>query len=343
MSIRTWLSVGTLLLVLLLIVASWSELEKAWVLTQTMNTWWLLLLIPLQFISYYAGGAASFSYLRKKGVDNISTLAMTRLALELNFVNHILPSGGVSGVSYMSWVLAKYGVPSGQAAMAQVVRIVATFVAFLTLLGVSFFFVVLDGAVSRPAIAATAALITVVSIIIGALAFALSSKRRMKIVASCLARSINWLGRMVRVREPVVSPHKLEHIFEDIHKDYAALRREPRILIKPFLWGLLFVISDALMIYVAFLAIGLTINPAALIVAFGVANALAILTVTPGGAGGYELGMISYLTTTGLPQSSVVAAVLVARMALIAGAIGTGYVFYQLTIQKYGKSDALAK
>lgn len=343
MSIRTWLSIVTLLLVLLLVMASWSELEKAWLLTQQMNIWWLLLLIPLQFISYYAGGAAAFSYLKGKKVGNISRLTMTRLALELNFVNHILPSGGVSGVSYMSWVLGKYGVPSGQAAMAQVVRIVAAFVAFLALLGISFFVVVLDGAVSRLAIAATAGLITIVSIIIGALAFALSSKRRMKIVASCLARSINWLGRLFRAKRPLVSVSKLEHIFEDIHKDYTALRKEPKILIKPFLWGVVFVLSDALMIYVAFLAIGLNINVAALIVAFGVANALAILTVTPGGAGGYELGMISYLTTTGLPQSSVVAAVLVARMALIAGTIATGYVFYQLTIQKYGSSGSHAK
>lgn len=343
MSIRSWLSVGTLVLVLIIVLASWSELEKAWLLTQTMNLWWLLLLVPLQCISYYAGGAAAFSYLAEKGNHSIDRLAMMRLALELNFVNHILPSGGVSGVSYMSWVLGKRGVPSGQAAMAQVVRVVATFAAFVALLGLGFFALVLDGSVSRIAIAATAGLITLVGLVIGLVAFALSSKRRMTWAATQLARGLNGLGRGLRMKQPLVSSVRLERIFDDIHSDYLQLRREPRLLIKPFLWGLLFVISDAMMIYVAFLALGLTINVVALIVAFGVANALAILTVTPGGAGGYELGMISYLTTTGLSQSSVVAAVLVARAALIVGTIATGYVFYQLTIQKYGTSGPVAE
>ena len=52
-----------------------------------------------------------------------------RMALELNFVNHTLPSGGVSGISYMTWRLGKLGVSPGRAASAQVVRYVAGFIA----------------------------------------------------------------------------------------------------------------------------------------------------------------------------------------------------------------------
>ena len=61
-----------------------------------VNVWILLLLIPLQILCYYAAGAMIFSYLKEKYDITISGAQTAQMALELNFVNHILPSGGVS-------------------------------------------------------------------------------------------------------------------------------------------------------------------------------------------------------------------------------------------------------
>src|SRR5581483_9457076 len=59
----------------------------------------LLLLIPLELINYDAYARMYrklFSILGKE----VGYWPMLKFTLELNFVNHILPSGGVSGISY---------------------------------------------------------------------------------------------------------------------------------------------------------------------------------------------------------------------------------------------------
>ena len=97
----------TLVLIGVIIYFSRHELLHAWELLGRVNIWILLLLIPGQILVYYAGGEMIFSYLRaKKSIDDVPPWALARMSLEMNFVNHVLPSGGVSGVSYMTgdWV-----------------------------------------------------------------------------------------------------------------------------------------------------------------------------------------------------------------------------------------------
>ena len=88
------------------------------------DTWLLLLLVPFQILVYFAGGEMIFSYLRDKNlIHHISRFEQTRIALELNLVNHIFPSGGVSGISYTSWRMHKLGVSSARSTFAQVIRV----------------------------------------------------------------------------------------------------------------------------------------------------------------------------------------------------------------------------
>ena len=73
-----------------------------------------------------------FSYLREKNlIHHISRLEQTRIALELNLVNHIFPSGGVSGISYTTWRMHKLGVSSARSTFAQVIRYVTGFLSLL--------------------------------------------------------------------------------------------------------------------------------------------------------------------------------------------------------------------
>ena len=57
-----------------------------------------------------------FTYLRGRGqLKKTTPLGVTAVALEYNFVNHVFPSAGVGGASYMVWRLGKLGVAAGQA------------------------------------------------------------------------------------------------------------------------------------------------------------------------------------------------------------------------------------
>ena len=52
-----------------------------------------------------------------------------------NLVNHIFPSGGVSGISYTTWRMHKLGVSSARSTFAQVIRYVTGFLSLFGFVG----------------------------------------------------------------------------------------------------------------------------------------------------------------------------------------------------------------
>lgn len=341
MSFRAWLSVVTLVLIGVIIYFSRHELLHAWELLSKVNIWVLLLLIPGQILAYYAGGEMIFSYLRaKKSIDDVPPLALARMSLEMNFVNHVLPSGGVSGVSYMTWRLGKYGVSSGRATMAQVVRFAMGFAAFIALLLVAVLIVTIDGNINRWIILVSSMLVTfmVGTVLIGM--YLLGSATRTTRFASWLVRTVNRIVRRVSFgkKRKLLDEEKTQEFFRDMHHDYVALKADKRILIKPFLWGLVFNAADAALFFITFLALGESVNPAPILIAYGVASTAGFFVATPGGAGAYEAIMVAFLAIAGIGQGLAIAGIVLTRVILLLGTIGLGYLFYQHAILKYGRS-----
>ena len=255
MSFRVWLSVITAILLIVILYVSRHELVRAWELLGQVNLWILLLLIPGQILVYYANGEMIFSYLRDKGnIKNVSRPELIRVALEGNFVNHILPSGGVSGVSYLTWRLKHLGVPPGRATMAQVVRYAVGFVAFAVLLLIALFAVTVDGELNRWIILASASLFTGIIITVLAIVFLLSSKRRTDIFSDWIYRSLNLVVRRVTFgrKRKLIAKEVIEKFLDDMHRDYLALKHEKDLLKKPFLWGIVFTLADAALFMISF-------------------------------------------------------------------------------------------
>lgn len=345
MSFRSWLSVITLVLVAVIVFFSRHELVHAWELLGQVNIWILLLMIPGQILVYFAAGEMMFSYLRAKGsIDHIPGPRLVRMALEMNFVNHVLPSGGVSGISYMTWRLGKDGVSAGRATMAQVVRFAMGFVAMIVLIAVAVLVVTIDGNINRWIILMSALLVGgMIAVIVGAM-YLLSSNRRIAKFSNWLVRSVNRLVRTVTFgkRKAVLTHAKIDVFFDEMHHDYIAMKGDKKILIKPFLWGLVFTAADAGLFFIAFWALGSVVNPAPILIAYGVASLAGFFVVTPGGAGAYEAIMVAFLAVAGLGQGVVIAGVVLARAIILLGTIGLGYVFYQLALVKYGRRNGIS-
>jgi len=343
MSFRTWLSIITAGIILIMFWTLRDELVRAWELLGRVNVWLLLLIIPLQFLSYYAGGAAIFSYLRRRGhAKDVKPWDMARMSLELNFVNHILPTAGVSGVSYMSWRLNKLGVSSGRATLAQVVRLASSFIAFVVLLMIAVVAVTLDSGINRLTILVTSALVS--GLVIGMMIvwYVIDSERRLEKFSRGIARIVNRFGKHVlRHKKDILRTRVVKHFFNELQDDYRALKREPRLLIRPFLWGIVFNVTEVGLFFFTFLALGSVVNPAAILLAMGVAAVVGIFMITPGGAGGYEAMMVLMLTSSGIPGATVIAGVLLARVILILLTIASGYVFYHLALRKYGNQHPI--
>jgi uncharacterized protein (TIRG00374 family) len=340
MSFRTWLSTITLVLIAVIIFFSRHELVHAWKLLEQVNLWILLLLIPGQLLVYYAGGEMMFSYLRaKKAISHISPLGLARMSLEMNFVNHVLPSGGVSGVSYMGWRLGGYGLTPGRSTMAQVVRYSMGFVAFIALLSIAVLAVTIDGGINRWIILVSSILSTGMLAVLFTAMFIMSSTKRMAWSAKWTVRVVNKIVRKLTFgrKQNVLNRAQVNDFFDELHKDYLALRADKKILVKPFLWGLLFTAADVGLFLITFWALGVPVNPAPILIAYGVATVAGFFVVTPGGAGAYEAIMVAFLAVAGLSQGTAIAGIVLTRVILLIGTIGLGYLFYQHAIIKYGK------
>lgn len=340
MSFRTWISIITVILLALVVFFGRHEIMLAWHLLGRVNLWTLALIVPVQLFSYYAIGSMIFSYLRAKGdLKTTSRWAMVRMSLELNFVNHIIPSGGAAGFSYLGWVLGRHGVSGGRAAMAQIVRFSLTFMTFIALLVVAVIILTLDGLVNRAMITVSVVLVlaSLSAAVLGV--YVIGSTKHLTSFSGWITRTANrFVNKVSRGKKPqILSLEKVIHFFMELHQDFVAIRKDKRILIVPTIWAVLANIADVILILIAFVALGTWVDPAVLFVAFGVAGLASAVSVTPGGAGIYEAVMIAFLATAGVTAEVAIAGTLLARVTLLLGTILFGYIFYQATIIKYGK------
>jgi len=343
LTFRGWITLITLILLGVVVFFAWPEIRKAWNLLGDLNLWILALLIPVQFFSYYATGGMIFSYLRSKGdLQSISHWRMARIALELNFVNHILPSGGAAGFSYLGWVLSRHGVKAGRATMAQIVRFTLTFASFVLLLLIAVMLLIIDHQIDRVTILMCVLLVfAAVGATIGII-YIIGSQRRLEKFSVWLTRLVNKIvAKFTRGRKKnVLKASVIADFFTDLHQDYIAIRRDKRILIRPFVWAILANAADVALLWIAFWAFGYPLNPAILFIAFGISSIASVVSVTPGGAGVYEAIMIAFLASSGVPPDVAIAGTLIARVTLVLGTVLFGYMFYQLTVMKYGKSPS---
>lgn len=345
LSVRTALSVVTCVLIIVVLYEARHSLERAWSLMGQVNPWILLLVVPTVIISYFATGGMIFSYLKQKRlVDHMGVLKMGRISLELNFVNHVLPSGGASGVAYFNWRLGKLGVNGARSTMAQAVRYVAGFISATMMLLVGLLVVTIDGTVNRWIILMSAGLI--IGMIVGtfALYFTVSNKRRVAKMASWVTRTGNAIMRKVTFGKitAALNYNHVDKFFMELHEDYVELSHDKRLLLQPVLWGLLYVAMDVAMFWVTFWSFGVYVNPATILIAYHFASAAGFLIATPGGVGAYEALMVMVIVMSGVDNADALAGIILARTLILLVTIVGGYIFYQQSILKYGKPKHLA-
>lgn len=337
---RNIMSVVTVVVLAVVVYLSRDELAKAWELLWQADLWLLALLVPFQIMVYYAGGEMIFAYLRrKKLIGHISWFEQTRIALELNLVNHVFPSGGVSGISYTTWRLHKLGVSSAKSTFAQVIRYVAGFVSLMILLIIAVLVLAIDGEVNRYILAPSFLLVLVVVILTAMLFYMFSSDRRMDRAAKKVTSGVNRIMNFITFgrKQQVLARDQVEKFFLEMHRDFGEMVKDKKSLIRPLVWGAIYAIFDIAMFMVAFWSLGASVNPAILLVGYGVAGLASLVAFTPGGAGVYEVIMIFFLTMAGVSPDLAIAGIVLTRTILLAGTIFFGYIFYQYALMKYGK------
>ncbi|MDQ3123340.1 MAG: flippase-like domain-containing protein [bacterium] len=334
---KFWLNVFTFIALTALVIITWDQIVEAFKKLSSLNGWALLLMIPLQLASYFAVAKLYKIFLDSQG-ENLKLRTLYKVALELNFVNHVFPSGGVSGFSYLSLRLKQLGVSTAKSTLAQLLRFALTFMSFLIILLIGVFVLTFNSSTSALIIFITSTIILGTIFGAGIGIYIISNSSRIKSFVSWLPRAINAFLRTIRLtKRSIINIENVENTLEDLHKNYVVLRKDMKLIKRLLLWALLINIFEVATIYMVYVAFGSLINPGALIIAYAVANFAGLVAVLPGGVGIYEGLMTATLASAGVPQALALSATVIYRVLSIVAFLPIGYFYYHNAIRRGGE------
>jgi hypothetical protein len=334
---KFWVNVVTIVALLFLLYISWDQIVDALDQVGGLKLWALLLMIPIQACSYFAVAKLYKNFFNRQG-SPVKLSDMYKVALELNFVNHVFPSGGVSGFSYLSLRLKQYGVPTSKSTLAQIMRFALTFVSFLILLVFALLALAFSNSVGGLALVISSIIIisTIFATLVGV--YIISKPSRIKAFVSWLPKAINYVAHFFgrKKENKLIDIEKVEVTLEDLHDNFAVLSRDMGLIKNLLGWALIINITEVLTIYMVYVAFGELINPGSLIIAYAVANFAGLIAVLPGGVGIYEGLMTATLASTGVPKALALSATVIYRVLSMIFFLPIGYVFYYRALKKGG-------
>lgn len=334
---RHWklvLNVITIIALIALAIAIRHQLTVTFDNLARVNAWALLLLIPVEALNYHAQ-AKLYQKLFAALDEKVGYRDMLRVSVELNFVNHVFPSGGVSGISYFGFMLRKFGIRVTKATLIQTLKLILLFLSFELLLILGMVILAVSGRASNLTILIASTLSTLVIVGTGIFIFVIRSRARIEAFLTPLVALLNSLIQIVRPKEAeTIKMERAQTLFDEVHHDYLQLRSRYRQLMGPFIWALVANITEVLAIYVVYIAFDAYVNVGAVILAYAVANFAGLISVLPGGVGIYEALMTGVLIAAGIPARLSLPVTIMYRVLNTLLQVPPGYFLYHRTIRQ---------
>lgn len=293
-----------------------------------VNAGYILLIIPLEFVNYI-GQARLYQELFRLIGNRFRTRSLFGLALELNFINNVFPSGGVSGFSYLSLRMKSEDVSTAKATLVQMMRFIMIFVSFQVLMFAGLLVLAFDGKANGLTILVAGSLGTFLLVGTLLVAYIIGSKQRINDFFTFITKILNGLIHIVRPHHPeTINISNARETFTELHENYLVIKKNYKELKKPLLFALLANCTEIAAIYVVYLAFDNPVNPGAVIIAYAVANFAGLVSVLPGGIGIYEALMTGVLAASGISPAVSLPVTVMYRVVNMSVQLPPGYFLY---------------
>lgn len=338
---RRWkllVNIATVVALVVLVYAVRHQLVETLQNLKKVHVWALLLLIPIQWINYDAQ-ARLYRGLFKVVGNNLSYKFLFKTSLELNFVNSVFPSGGVSGISYFGVRMRNNDITGGKATLVQMMKLLLLFLSFEILLIFGLLFMAIGGRVNSLVILVMSSVSTL--LVVGTIAFVMiiGHERRINATFTAVTKALNWLIHIVRPNQPeTISIAKARGAVEELHSNYKIIETKYRELKWPFFWALIANLVEVLAVYVVYIAFGHWVNLGSVILAYSIANFAGLVSVLPGGVGIYEALMTGVLVATGVPAALSIPVTVMYRVLNMLIQLPVGYYYYHKTLHSDDKA-----
>ncbi len=332
-SFKFWINIITIGALVLLIVLARKQIGDAIHTVWTLNFFWLFLIIPVQIGNYLAVGKFYQSYLKTLG-EKVRLKETFKIGLEMNFVNNVFPSGGISGFGYLGVRLKKLGVKGSKTTLLQTSRHLLTFVSFIFYLLLALLLLSIFGSASRLIILVATTLSSFIVFGTLILLYIISNEDRITQFMAALPRLVNRIVKFFHTKnKQPINIAKIESLFRDLHKDYIHVRKNWKDLRYPFMWTMVMNFTEILTIFIVYLSFGELVNPGAIIISYAVANMAGLVAVLPGGVGVYEGLMTAVMASAGVNKVLALSATVVYRVLNMALFLPPGYFLYQRALR----------
>lgn len=339
--IRRWkliVNIITMVALVVLVFAIRHQLGSTIDNLKHVHAWALLLIIPIEALNYHAQ-ARLYQRLFAIVGNKLPYKFLYRTSLELNFVNHVFPSGGVTGISYFTLRLRKGSeITSGKASLVHLMKIALYVLSFELLLVFGLVCLAVMGRVNNLVILVASSLSTLLLVGTAAFAYIVGSRSRIESFFTGVTKLLNRLIKIVRPKFPeTINIKRARKMFDDFHNSYSEIQRHYSDLKMPFLYAFIADLTEVGAIYVVYIAFGKLVNIGAVILAYGIANFAGLIAVTPGGVGVYEALMTGVMASTGVAAAISLPVTIMYRILNTLLQIPPGYYFYQKALAKGAK------
>jgi uncharacterized protein (TIRG00374 family) len=300
-----------------------------------VRAWALLLIIPIEALNYHSQ-AKLYQRLFAIVGNKLSYKYLFKTSLELNFVNHVFPSGGVTGMSYFTLRLRDGKSLSGaKATLIHLLKIMLYFMAFELLLIFGVFSLAMMGRVNNLVILVASSISTLLVVATFGFIYIIGSKQRINSFFGTVTKGLNRLINVVRPHYPeTINIKRARQVFDDFHDNYEAIKQSYPKLKGPFLYALLADVTEVAAVYVVYIAFGHLVNVGAVILAYAIANVAGLVSVLPGGIGIYEALMTAVLASTGVKPAVSLPVTIMYRVVNTLIQLPPGYYLYQKTLRR---------
>ena len=329
------LNVVTVLLLGLLVYGSRDQLGQTLGNLRHVNGWILLLIIPIEVLNYHAQ-ARLYQRLFTLVGTKFDYWYLYRTSLELNFVNHVFPSGGAAGISYFGVTVRKGDeVSGGKATLVHVIKLALTFISLEVIIAFGLLCLAIGNRVNGLLLLVTVSLSTLVLLVTAAVPYIIGSKARINSLLTNSTLLLNKLLHLVRPNSPeTINMMSAKRAFDEFHDNYLQLKGRWPELRAPFMYALLANITEVAALYIVYLAFGNYVNIGAVILAYSVANFAGLISVLPGGVGIYEALMTAVMASAGVPPGVSLPVTVMYRVVNTAIQIPPGYFLYQRSLRR---------
>jgi putative heme transporter len=269
---------------------------------RTVSPWLIVAGFAFELAALY-----SYSLLTKAALGDaghlVSSWRLFRIQMSTKALSSIVPGGSAAGSALGYRLMTLSGVPGPDAgfalATAALGSAVVLNVIFWASLVVSIPIRGVNGGYATAAIAGVIIMGFAAMLVFGLL----EGQGRAE-------RILRWIARRLRLDENRAAAG-VKHVASRLEE----LASDRQLLMRVVGWATANWLLDAMSLWVFLRAFGVSTEIDALLVAFGLANVLAVIPLTPGGLGVIDVTLTSALVGFGLPRSTAVLGVAAWRLA----------------------------